>query len=112
MGLRYLLSRPAQKSFPNLYMSPSLAISARSPVTSSLIRAVAQERLLVESDTHLIGDTTRRVWAAAVWIGQCRKWRTEGWSPVKGAETVDADTETVAILQRNWQKFMQLAEPT
>jgi len=93
----------AEKHFPNLYLSPSLAISSRSPVTPSLIRAASSDRLLMESDTHLIGDTTRRVWASTVWIARCRRWRVHG-------DDRDGDVDVVDQLERNWKRFMRLAD--
>ncbi len=96
----------AQKRYPNMYLSPSLAISARSPGTPDLIRSVRQDRLLVESDTHLIGDTTRRVWAATVWIARCRGWKVGGIS-TDGNDQEDS-LDVVDVLERNWKTFMKI----
>jgi Tat protein secretion system quality control protein TatD with DNase activity len=99
----------AQKLYPNLYMSPSLAISARSPVTPDLIRAVRSDRLLVESDTHLIGDSMRRVWAATVWIGRCRGWNVAGVSSHGNKQDEeDPNVDVVDVLERNWKSFMKM----
>ncbi|KAJ9101135.1 hypothetical protein QFC21_003353 [Naganishia friedmannii] len=93
------------KFFKNLYTSPSLAISSRTSVTPHLIRKSDPTRLLVESDTHLIDDTTRRTWAAAVWIAQCRGWRVE-WTE----EDLDRAGEegVVMRLHRNWKAFIRI----
>ena len=79
---------PEQRHFPNLFLSPSIAISGRTPVTPHLIRAADPDRLLVESDTHLIQDTTKRVWAATVWIASCRGWKIE-----RTAEDLQSESE-------------------
>jgi Tat protein secretion system quality control protein TatD with DNase activity len=93
-----------QKHFPNLFLSPSIAISGRTPVTPHLIRAADPSRLLVESDTHLIQDTTQRVWAATVWIANCRGWKIERTEE-------DLDGEELGVVRRlesNWNRFMNL----
>ncbi|KAH8083077.1 hypothetical protein HD553DRAFT_53516 [Filobasidium floriforme] len=94
----------AEKHFPNLYLSPSIAISGRTPVTPYLIRAAAPSRLLVESDTHLIQDTTKRVWAATVWIAKCRGWKIERTKDDLQGE----DSGVVSRLESNWNRFMNL----
>jgi len=94
----------SQKHFPNLFLSPSIAISGRTPVTPHLIRAADPSRLLVESDTHLIQDTTKRVWAATVWIAKCRGWEIE-------QREADFEREGLGVVRRledNWQRFMNL----
>lgn len=93
--------------FKNLYTSPSLAISARTSVTPHLIRQSDPTRLLVESDTHLIDDTTRRTWAAAVWIAQCRNWTIERTKKDLMTDYPDK-VGVVARLESNWKAFMKV----
>jgi Tat protein secretion system quality control protein TatD with DNase activity len=96
-----------QRHFPNLFLSPSIAISGRTPVTPHLIRAADPDRLLVESDTHLIQDTTKRVWATAVWIANCRGWRIERTAEDLQSEPAGPDGEqgVVKRLEANWERF-------
>lgn len=68
----------AQKSLPNLYASPSIPITSRSPSAPSLIRAIARDRMLIESDTHDATLNTRYVWAATEWVGRLKGWKVEG----------------------------------
>lgn len=95
------------KHFKNLYTSPSLAISARTSVTPHLIRRSDPTRLLVESDTHLIDDTTRRTWASAVWIAQCRGWRVERTENEFSTHSSE-EIGVVARLHANWKAFMKI----
>jgi hypothetical protein len=93
------------KFFKNLYTSPSLAISSRTGVTPHLIRQSDPTRLLVESDTHMIDDTTCRTWAAAVWIAKCRGWRVE-WTE---QDLSNGEEEGVVMrLHKNWKAFMKI----
>lgn len=98
------MSYGQQKHFPNLFLSPSIAISGRTPVTPHLIRAADPSRLLVESDTHLIQDTTKRVWASAVWVAKCRGWKIE----MSGEDFTGEEAGVVKRLESNWERFMNL----
>ncbi|KAI5450526.1 Cut9-interacting protein scn1 [Naganishia albida] len=95
------------KYLKNLYTSPSLAISARTSVTPNLIRSADPTRLLVESDTHIIGDTTRRTWASAVWIAKCRGWRVER-TEQDLCDGPSGESGVVTRLHANWTAFMKL----
>ncbi|KAE8542266.1 hypothetical protein D1P53_001040 [Cryptococcus gattii VGV] len=125
----------AQKSLPNLYASPSIPITSRSPSAPSLIRAIARDRMLIESDTHDATLNTRYVWAATEWVGRLKGWKVEGLPqhPGDGEEEEDEDWEleseeeiydhrgkpidpapheiwTVRTLERNWARFMRLLD--
>lgn len=128
----------AQKSLPNLYASPSIPITSRSPSAPSLIRAIARDRMLIESDTHDATLNTRYVWAATEWVGRLKGWKVEGlhrnqtgdvkeeeeaeedWELESEEEFYDhrgkpidpapEDTWTVRTLERNWARFMRLLD--
>lgn len=127
-----------QKQLSNLYASPSIYITGRSASAADLIRAISPRRMLVESDTHDVRQTTRLVYAACEWIARCKGWRLEGkdgesveeWDPPRLAKeeddyTVDAkgrvfldgdqpgeggheEVWTVKLIERNWARFMRL----
>lgn len=128
--------RPAaQKSLPNLYASPSIPITSRSPSAPSLIRAIARDRMLIESDTHDATLNTRYLWAATEWVGRLKGWKVEGlhqnqhrdekeegdWELESEEEEVydhrgkpidpaPEDIWTVRTLERNWARFMRLLD--
>ncbi|WVF68863.1 hypothetical protein IAT40_003636 [Kwoniella sp. CBS 6097] len=68
----------AEKNLLNLYASPSIFITGRSPSASTLIASISTDRILVESDSHDVRLSDRVVWAAAVWISQIKGWKLEG----------------------------------
>ncbi|EAL20647.1 hypothetical protein CNBE0130 [Cryptococcus deneoformans B-3501A] len=123
----------AQKSLPNLYASPSIPITSRSPSAPSLIRAIARDRMLVESDSHDARLSTRYVWAATEWVGRLKGWKVEGLDRNQDCPRVEEDWEleseeeaydhrgkpidpapeetwTVRTLERNWARFMRLLD--
>ncbi|WRT69383.1 uncharacterized protein IL334_006367 [Kwoniella shivajii] len=70
--------KQAEKNLLNLYASPSIFITSRSPSASSLIASISKERLLVESDSHDVRLSDRLVWSAAEWVSRCKGWKLEG----------------------------------
>ncbi|KAK8849400.1 hypothetical protein IAR55_004732 [Kwoniella newhampshirensis] len=68
----------AERNLSNLYASPSILITGRSPTASQLIRSISPRRILVESDSHDVRLSSRLVWAATEWISRCKKWNLEG----------------------------------
>lgn len=126
---------PPQKSLPNLYASPSVPITSRSPSAPSLIRAIARDRMLIESDTHDATLNTRYLWAATEWVGRLKGWKVEGlhhnhnqhqeededWELESEEEEVydhrgkpidpaPHEIWTVRTLERNWARFMRLLD--
>lgn len=110
----------AAKVLPNAYFSPSMAVTARSPTAAEAVRAIPRDRILVESDAFAVGDMTRMVWAATVWIADCRGWQVEDgsdeWELEEEEEYYDArgrlqlapeeEVWAVRTLERNWARFM------
>lgn len=66
-----------QRTFPNLYASPSILITGRSTTAPALIRAIGADRLLVESDIDDVQYATRLVWGAVEWVARVKGWRLE-----------------------------------
>ncbi|TYJ56866.1 hypothetical protein B9479_002477 [Cryptococcus floricola] len=66
------------KHLPNLFISPSIPITSRSPHAPALIRAIPRNRMLVESDCHDVRLVGRMVWGAVRWVGEVRGWGVEG----------------------------------
>ncbi|TXT06154.1 hypothetical protein VHUM_03627 [Vanrija humicola] len=113
----------AARTMPNLYFSPSVLLTARSPAGAAAVRAIPRDRVLVESDLHDVAQSTRLVWAAVLWVAACRGWRVETgdetWDAVeeeddefddKGrlVERAETDVWAVKTLERNWARFMRL----
>ncbi|ODO07099.1 hypothetical protein I350_04468 [Cryptococcus amylolentus CBS 6273] len=73
------------KHLPNLFISPSIPITSRSPHAPALIRAIPRNRMLVESDCHDVRLVTRFVWGVVRWVGEVRGWSVEGLEPWPGA---------------------------
>ena len=125
----------------NLYASPSIYITGRNSNPAGLIRAIASDRMLVESDTHDVTRSTRLVWGATEWIARVKGWELESehtgdWTAeslieseeewvrrydrkakANGATEGEMSGEesepvwTVKTLERNWARFMGLIEP-
>ncbi|WVW86580.1 hypothetical protein I302_108630 [Kwoniella bestiolae CBS 10118] len=126
--------KQAERNLLNLYASPSIFITGRSPHASSLISTISKDRLLVESDSHDVRLSDRLVWAATEWIARCKGWKLEGrdtpdgvaeWSIEDYGDEEDEEEEfdekgrlkknkdegrdiwTVMTLERNWLRFMR-----
>ncbi|WWD20021.1 hypothetical protein CI109_104494 [Kwoniella shandongensis] len=119
----------AERNLLNLYASPSIFITGRSPSASQLIKSISPERILVESDSHDVRLSSRLVWAAAEWVSRCKGWKLEGrdgnaeeWDMWDDGETEEFDENgnvredgkgevwTVRTLERNWATFMGLID--
>ncbi|WWC73400.1 uncharacterized protein I206_107367 [Kwoniella pini CBS 10737] len=129
--------KQAERNLSNLYASPSIFITSRSPSASSLIAAISKDRMLIESDSHDVTLSDRLVWAATEWISRCKGWKLESrdehpfdiagkvedWNLYddgmeeeeidhKGdiIDKKDDDIWTVRKLERNWMRFIKLIE--
>ncbi|ODO00566.1 hypothetical protein L198_02885 [Cryptococcus wingfieldii CBS 7118] len=125
-----------RKHFPNLFISPSIPITSRSPHAPALIRAIPRNRMLVESDCHDVRLVTRMVWGVVRWVGEVRGWGVEGVSGegegegeeggIEGGDwemqeeedevydekgrLVEGPVWTVRQVERNWARFMRLIQ--
>ena len=70
----------------NLYGSPSILITGRVAHADALIREIARDRILIESDSHDIRQMTRLLWGAAEWMARCKGWKLEGRASVAGGK--------------------------
>ncbi|KAK4689311.1 hypothetical protein P7C73_g773, partial [Tremellales sp. Uapishka_1] len=118
--------RSIEKNFTNVYASPSIFITSRSPSGSKFIASVSADRLLVESDSDDVRVSSRLVWAAASWIADIKGWKleddtTEKWAEVdserdefdkKGRlrSVPDVERWTVRTSEQNWKRFMRLEQ--
>ncbi|KAL1409443.1 Cut9-interacting protein scn1 [Vanrija albida] len=113
----------AARTMPNLYFSPSVLLTARSPAGAAAVRAIPRDRVLVESDLHDVAQSTRLVWAAVLWVAGCRGWRVEGgserWEGVEEeddefddrgrlVERAEGEVWAVRTIERNWARFVGL----
>jgi len=90
---------------PNVYMSLSIAINARSPAHEALINACDPTRLLVESDEHTLTRSAQMTWDMLGIVANIRGWRVE-----KSAEDVireDGEPGAVRRLMLNWDAFLK-----
>ena len=103
-----------QRSLPNLFASPSIFITSRSPSAPALIRAISKDRILVESDSADVKLSTQLVWAATEWIARCKGWKLESddapdWSfSLEAGQEALSEVWAVRTLERNWARFMRL----
>lgn len=52
----------------------------------ALIREIARDRILIESDSHDIRQMTRLLWGAAEWVARCKGWKLEGRASAANGE--------------------------
>ncbi|KAM0788273.1 hypothetical protein ACM66B_001422 [Microbotryomycetes sp. NB124-2] len=85
-----------QKKHENVYFSFSTAISGRSPRFFDMMRSIESHRLLVESDYSDTSKLDEQVWDVFCAMADARACTHE---------------ELVEILERNWDRFLQVEEP-
>ncbi|KAH9929667.1 uncharacterized protein B0H18DRAFT_859558, partial [Fomitopsis serialis] len=94
-----------EKAHCNVFLSLSTAINSRSPAHTTLIRACAPGRILVESDFHDVAYS-----APYVWDMVCRIADARGWPVEQTAEELDGwggeRKGVVKRLEENWQRFV------
>ena len=88
---------------PNAFLSLSTVINSRSPNHLKLIEAVSDDRILVESDIHEIGQVTSRTCDMIEIVS-----RVKGWGIEETWEERPDDGEWGAVhkLKRNFERFM------
>lgn len=124
-GMSDMFLMQTAKSIPNAYFSPSMAITTRSRKPENVVRAIPRDRILVESDAPVVDELTGCVWAATLWIAQCRGWKVESeetceWEmhdedevfDKRGRLVVPPESEVWAVqtLERNWARYMGMLE--
>lgn len=91
-----------QKSQPNIYLSLSTVINARSRSYKDLIAACNPDRILAESDYHDVNESTERTWEMYTIIAEVKGWPVEDrWDP---AATEDG-WGVIRKLEENWMAF-------
>jgi hypothetical protein len=99
--MRRFLIEGSQRRYPNVYMSLSTGINFRTEAHRELIKACADDRILVESDIHRIDQCTPRTWAILCRVAEVKGWDIEQqWNDDNG-DGVGA----VQRLERNWMAF-------
>ncbi|KAI0639945.1 hypothetical protein C8Q77DRAFT_1044388 [Trametes polyzona] len=93
---------------PNVFLSLSTAINARSPAHRALAAACAPDRILVESDLHDLRLAARYTWHMLCAVAAAKGWRVED-APWDADESDEAEKEeewgAVRRLEENWRIF-------
>ncbi|OSD06213.1 Metallo-dependent hydrolase [Trametes coccinea BRFM310] len=90
------------KRHPNVFLSLSTAINARSPAHRTLIAACAPDRILVESDFHDVRLSAPYTWHMLRTVAEVKGWHVE--------EEWDENVEewgAVRRLEENWRMFVR-----
>ena len=91
-----------QKKHPNVFLSLSTVINARSPSHKELIAACPADRLLVEPDFHDIRYSAPYTWNMLRTVADVRGWHVEdAWDP----DIPAAEWGAVRRLEENWKAF-------
>ncbi|KAH9897885.1 hypothetical protein C8Q73DRAFT_682898 [Cubamyces lactineus] len=109
-GLSAQTWQQISKRHPNVFLSLSTAINARSPAHTALIAACAPDRILVESDFHDVRLAAPYTWHMLCAVAAVKGWRVEdGWDGVTDAADVPEKEEdewgAVRRLEKNWKLF-------
>ena len=93
-----------QKSHPNVFLSLSSAINARSHSHKALIKAASPDRILVESDIHRLDQCAGRTWDMILTVADVHGWKVEDrWS-----DDLDGnESGAVHRLEENWKRFSE-----
>ncbi|KAI1793196.1 TatD DNase family Scn1 [Ganoderma leucocontextum] len=101
-GLSAQSFRDISKKHPNVFLSLSTVINARSPAHRELITACAPDRLLVESDFHDVRYAAPYTWSMLRTVADVKGWRVEdAWD----ADVPEAEWGAVRRLEENWKAF-------
>ncbi|KAI8981135.1 hypothetical protein BD414DRAFT_549232 [Trametes punicea] len=110
-GLSAQTWQQISKRHPNVFLSLSTAINARSPAHKALIAACAPDRILVESDLHDVRRAAPYTWHMLRAIAAVKGWHVEDtWEDNEdGTAAAAALPETrwgvVRRLEENWRLF-------
>ncbi|KAI0964243.1 hypothetical protein AcW1_001106 [Taiwanofungus camphoratus] len=94
-----------EKRHPNVFLSLSTAINARSPAHRALIAACAPERILVESDFHDVRYAAPYTWDMLHTVAEVKGWRVESSGEEVEASAESAEWGAVRRLEENWKAF-------
>ncbi|KAF8527406.1 hypothetical protein BU17DRAFT_39326, partial [Hysterangium stoloniferum] len=91
-----------ERNHPNIYLSLSTTINARSPSHKALIAACHPSRILAESDYHDVNGSTERTWEMIVTIAVVKGWPIETeWN----SQLKETNWGIVRKLHENWKSF-------
>ncbi|TBU49974.1 TatD DNase family Scn1 [Dichomitus squalens] len=103
-GLSAQTFRDIAKRHPNVFLSLSTVINARSPAHKDLIAACAPDRILVESDFHDVRCSAPYTWHMLQTIAEVKGWRVEdAWDA--DADAPEDRWGAVRRLEENWRAF-------
>ncbi|KAI9056986.1 TatD DNase family Scn1 [Trametes sanguinea] len=104
-GLSAQTWQQISKRHPNVFLSLSTAINARSPAHRTLIAACAPDRVLVESDFHDVRLSAPYTWHMLRTVAEVKGWRVEdSWD-----EELESEEAWGAVrrLEENWRSFVK-----
>ncbi|CDO73096.1 hypothetical protein BN946_scf185007.g150 [Trametes cinnabarina] len=101
------LFEPSQKRHPNVFLSLSTAINARSPAHRALIAACAPDRILVESDFHDVRLSAPYTWHMLCTVAAVKGWRVEEVWDEDEAAVREEKWGAVRRLEENWKLFVR-----
>ncbi|KAI0828973.1 hypothetical protein BC628DRAFT_1315822 [Trametes gibbosa] len=95
------------KRHPNVFLSHSTAINARSASHRALAAACAPDRILVESDFHDLRLSAPYTWHMLQTIANAKGWRVEDAWDDSYANAPEAEWGAVRRLEENWRLFQR-----
>ncbi|KAI0660587.1 hypothetical protein C8Q70DRAFT_913608 [Cubamyces menziesii] len=103
-GLSAQTWQQISKRHPNVFLSLSTAINARSPAHKALAAACAPDRILVESDFHDVRRSAPYTWHMLCTVAAVKGWRVEDkWEYAPDAE--EEEWGAVRRFEENWRLF-------
>ncbi|KAH9858333.1 TatD DNase family Scn1 [Lenzites betulinus] len=93
------------KHHPNVFLSLSTVINARSPSHRALAAACAPDRILVESDFNDLRLSAPYTWHMLQTIAAAKGWRVEDAWDDSYADAPETEWGAVRRLEENWKLF-------
>ncbi|KAI0361045.1 Metallo-dependent hydrolase [Trametes cingulata] len=106
-GLSAQTWQQLSKRHPNVFLSLSTAINARSPAHRALAAACAPDRILVESDFHDVRLSAPYTWHMLRTIAEVKGWRVEDAWDEAYEDAPEEEWGAVRRLEENWKVFVR-----
>ncbi|KDQ63112.1 hypothetical protein JAAARDRAFT_120667 [Jaapia argillacea MUCL 33604] len=110
-GIEASLCTQSLKIHSNVFLSLSTVINSRSPAHTTLIATCSPNRILVESDIHIVDLCTQHTWDMVKIVASVKGWRVEEfWDYGEGGEGTAEQQESWGVVKRleeNWKLFQR-----
>ncbi|KAI0363618.1 Metallo-dependent hydrolase [Pilatotrama ljubarskyi] len=106
-GLSAQTWQQISKRHPNVFLSLSTAINARSPAHRALVAACAADRILVESDFHDVRLSAPYTWYMLRTVADVKGWRVEDAWDYDEQREEEGEWGAVRRLEENWKLFVR-----